>query len=62
MQGGGQCKHNGAVWSGMRAAKTPWQENRRHHNCDKSLFFTRWQHLTMIGAEHHWPGGKQGVL
>lgn len=40
----------------MRAVKTPWQENRRPHNGDKSLFSTHWQHLavkvmSIIGLE-----------
>lgn len=42
----------------MRALKTPWQENRRHHNCNKSLFFAHWQRLTLRGDEHHWPEGN----
>lgn len=34
--------HKGVIWSGVRVVKMPRQENRRHHNCSKSLFFTRW--------------------
>lgn len=38
----------------MRAVKTPWQENRRHHSCDKNLFFRYWQHLAVVGDKHQW--------
>jgi len=46
----------------MGAVKTPWQENRRHRNCDKSLFFVYWQHLAVVGDEHPWQGwGLKGA-
>lgn len=39
-----------AQWSSLEwceSTETPWQENRRPHNGDKSVFFTHWQHLAV---------------
>lgn len=33
-----------------------------HRSCNKSLFFTYWQHLTVVDDEHQWQGwGLKGA-